>query len=175
MKLSRYSVEFLSSLRERAEMSPRKRCNHNIHLHPEDACQRLFNYLCQDSYIRPHRHKLSNKSETLIALRGMFALLLFDEKGRVTCVRFFGSERYSSVDALVVIDSHHWHTVIALEGDCVLFEVKEGPYEPMVAKEFAPWAPPEGHVDSQKYLDKLRALCAAERERQLHDSLTKYG
>ena len=170
MRNSRASEEFFSSLCKKAEASPRRRHSYNIHQDPKEACQRLLNYLCHDTYITPHRHRLSNKLETLIALRGVFALLLFDENGQVDRVHFFGSERYLCVDAFVVIDPQEWHTVIALEGDCLLFEVKEGPYEPGLAKEFAPWAPLEGSPDCKKYLSKLRAFCAGERELQLHGS-----
>jgi hypothetical protein len=37
-----------------------------------------------------------------------------------------------------------WHALAALEPGTVLLEVKEGPYAPAAAENFAPWAPAEG-------------------------------
>ena len=41
----------------------------------------------------------------------------------------------------------------------ILCEVKEGPFDPQKAKEFAPWAPSEGSANAQDYFDQLRGLC----------------
>jgi hypothetical protein len=36
-----------------------------------------------------------------------------------------------------------WHTVIALVSDCVLLEIKAGPFDAKQPKDLAPWAPAE--------------------------------
>jgi len=46
--------------------------------------------------------------------------------------------------------------VIALRPDSVLFEVKSGPFDPLQAKEFAPWAPAEDSPETLFYLENLR-------------------
>jgi len=52
-----------------------------------------------------------------------------------------------------------WHTVIALTSGAILLEVKEGPFNPDFAKEYAYWAPVEGCADGDFYLQFLRELC----------------
>ena len=37
----------------------------------------------------------------------------------------------------------------------VFYEVKQGPYDPQRAKEFAPWAPLEGTPEATAYLQRL--------------------
>ena len=38
-----------------------------------------------------------------------------------------------------------WHTLLSGSDGAAFLEIKEGPYDPTTAAEFAPWAPPEGH------------------------------
>lgn len=51
-----------------------------------------------------------------------------------------------------------WHTVIALESGCVLFETKAGPFDPNHPKDLAPWAPDEGSAGALAYLNLLAAI-----------------
>ena len=37
----------------------------------------------------------------------------------------------------------------------VFYEVKQGPYDPQLVKEFAPWAPLEGTPEATAYLQRL--------------------
>jgi hypothetical protein len=37
----------------------------------------------------------------------------------------------------------------------VAYEIKEGPYRPFTAKNFASWAPAEGEPGVAKYIEKL--------------------
>ena len=55
-----------------------------------------------DSYMRPHRHLLEPKAETLIAVKGLFALVTFDDEGVVQEIIHFGTEKYSSPQGLSV-------------------------------------------------------------------------
>jgi hypothetical protein len=41
----------------------------------------------------------------------------------------------------------------------VLLEVKSGPFNPLVAKEFAIWAPEECSDQGQEYLSDLKRRC----------------
>lgn len=152
-----FSNALLDVLIQEANSASRARLNLNLHQHFNDPCQRLFNAIGLNSYIQPHRHLLDPKIETLIALRGVFALLTFDNEGKVMDVVKFGSEKHLEIDGVgVEVPSSVWHTVIALVDGSVLFEVKEGPFDPMRAKEFALWAPVEGSPDVLAYLSKLR-------------------
>ena len=52
-----------------------------------------------------------------------------------------------------------WHSLIALEEDTLVYEVKDGPYSPEDDKNFAVWAPKEkidnGCLECQKFLQEL--------------------
>lgn len=116
-----------------------------------------------ESYIRPHRHALDPKSECLVAVRGLFALLAFDDAGNVVETVRFGTEKYGQTEQLSVgveLPPGTWHTIIAQVPDSVLLELKAGPFDPTLAKEWAPWAPDEGAIEAQPYLSNLRNLVA---------------
>lgn len=162
MEIRYFSNSFLDDLNRESLLSERKRKNYNIHHDYLDSCQRLFNAIGLDSYIRPHRHSSDQKYECLIAVSGLFSLFIFDEDGGIISITKFGSELYRKVEkncvAGVEIPPNVWHTVIALSGKATLFEVKAGPFNPLGAKEFAEWAPEEGEPNSLNYLTLLKSL-----------------
>ena len=95
----------------------------------------------------------------LIAIRGMMALVEFDDHGSVTGILRFSSEKYGNDFAAgLEVPSSTWHTVIALESGCVLLEVKAGPFNPNQPKDLATWAPEEGSALAQCYLQGLVEL-----------------
>jgi cupin fold WbuC family metalloprotein len=150
-----FSGDYLNELTAQAECSPRKRQHRNIHESYADPCQRLFNAIEPGSYIRPHRHASDPRDELLIAVRGLMALVTFDEQGMVTGVIRFGAGSNGDGSAVgAEVSANTWHTVIALESGCVLLEVKAGPFDPNQPKDLAPWAPDEGSAASE-YLNKL--------------------
>lgn len=165
MDINYFSDSFLSSLIVESYLSPRRRKNHNIHGDYSEPCQRLFNAIICNSYIRPHQHLKEAKNECLIAVNGLFALLTFDDDGEITNVIKFGSELFRMTEysccAGVEIPPHSWHTVIALSESAILFEVKTGPFDPLTSKSLAPWAPEEGSEGALDYLQKLRAASDA--------------
>ena len=154
-----FSADYLDALTVQAQANPRKRQHRNVHDSYEDPCQRLFNAIEPGSYIRPHRHAIDPRDELLIAVRGLMALVTFDEQGQVTGAARFGSDK-SSEDLAVgaEVPAETWHTVIALKPGCVLLEVKAGPFDPNHPKDLAPWAPDEGGPDAKQYLEQLFSL-----------------
>jgi len=129
----------LDELAAKAAASPRLRAHHNIHATPADPVQRFLVVAQRDSYFRPHRH--ASRSELALLLRGAVDVLLFDDSGRVlarhavgTGADNFGYETPQGV----------WHTLVPAAAGCAFLEVKEGPYDPATAVQFAAWAPPEG-------------------------------
>jgi cupin fold WbuC family metalloprotein len=113
-----------------------------------------------DSYIRPHRHSLDPKTETIIAIRGLFALVIFDEQGAISRIERFGTESHCG-NAGVELAPATWHTILALTPHAVALELKAGPFQPAAAKEPAPWAPEEGGSDAIHYLRYLRDAVGA--------------
>jgi cupin fold WbuC family metalloprotein len=160
LKIKIFSNSLFKSLHKAAVLLPRKRLHHNIHGDYLDPCQRLFNAITIDSYIPPHKHSLDPRDECLIAIKGLFALIIFDDIGNIINVVKFGSELYCEsskcFDFGVEIPANAWHTVVALKDFGILFEVKAGPFSPSAAKNIATWAPIEGALESGEYLINLR-------------------
>ena len=157
-----FSSQYFEDLVNEASQSHRLRAHANVHGSYADQCQKLFNAIQVDSYIRPHRHSLDPKDECLVAIKGLFGFIMFTEQGLIESVILFGSEKYSeklSIPSGLELTSGVWHTVVSLAENSILFEVKKGPFEPTLAKEFAPWAPKEGDKNVNLYLKQLRKEC----------------
>jgi cupin fold WbuC family metalloprotein len=136
-----------------AQSSSRLRRHQNIHKDFDEPCQRLFNAIEPGSYIRPHRHLSVSRDELLVAIRGLMALMTFDDDGRVKRVVHFGAEKYGPELAVgVEVEPETWHTVIALKPGSILLEVKAGPFDPDQPKDLANWAPSENSADVEAYM-----------------------
>jgi cupin fold WbuC family metalloprotein len=147
-------------LHGQAKASPRQRQHLNIHASHEAPFQRLFIAFGLDSYVRPHRHHLVPKDETLIAAQGLLGVLVFDDDGQVVQKLKLGTERHAAPGVGPVVDmpAGTWHTVLALTPDAVLLEGKAGPFDPQGPREFANWAPEEGTAEALVMLLEWRGL-----------------
>ena len=160
-----FSSQYFEKLLDAASQSQRLRAHANVHRSYGEHCQKLFNAIQVNSYIRPHRHSLDPKDECLIAIKGLFGFITFTEQGLIEPVILFGSERYSeklSIPSGLELPSDTWHTVVSLVDESILFEVKSGPFDPNLAKEYALWAPKEGSKDVSQYLETLKQKCLNE-------------
>ncbi len=147
----------LAALALEATQVPRRRKNRNFHSSDAARAHRLLNAMEPDSYVRPHRHLDSEKSETIIALKGSFGLVVFDTVGAVVSCDVIACDGPTlGVD----IPYGTFHTLLALEPGSVFFEAKAGPYVPLGDAETAAWAPAEAAPDAQAYLQKMHALFA---------------
>lgn len=148
----------LDSVSARAQANPRRRMNHN--LHPDDAhpAHRLLNAVEPDSYVRPHRHLDPLKDETILCLRGRFGCILFADDGAVQSLCVLSPDGVPGID----IGHGQYHSLVALDSGSVMFEAKAGPYRPLSAGEFAPWAPDSG-APAQAYLAWMSSLFAGVR------------
>ena len=142
----------LDELAAKAAASPRARAHHNIHASAADPVQRFLVVTQRDSYFRPHRH--TTRAELAVLLRGEVDVLTFDDHGRVTA-----RERVGARSEALAYETPPgtWHTLVPLTDGVAFLEVKEGPYDPATATEFAAWAPPEGQAAVPAYLAWLRA------------------
>ncbi len=123
----------LDALAMQAQQSPRRRANHNLHPELNDPIQRLAIAMEPDTLVRPHRHP--HTWEMLFPLRGRFLVLHFDETGRVTERTVLGEDC-----KLLENPAGVWHAVLSLDSGGVIFEVKQGPYQPVGEADQAPWA-----------------------------------
>jgi len=147
--------DLLDEVSAEAAASPRRRKNRNFHRANEDRAHRLLNAMEPDSYVMPHRHLDASKDETIVALRGRFGLVLFDENGQVASTAVLGADQ-----AALGVDIAHgtFHSIVALAPGSVFFEAKAGPYVAITEAERAAWAPAEGSPEAAAYLEKLRRL-----------------
>jgi len=141
----------LDRLSEKAARLSRGRTNHNFH-ELDDPYQRMLNVIEPGSYVRPHRHRQPPKSESFVVVRGEIAFFVFDDAGTVLEARCVGPQTGTP---LVDLRPGVWHALAALRPGTVLFEGKNGPYDPRTDKEFAPWAPAEGEPGAGEYLRGL--------------------
>ena len=154
-----YTWRHLADLASRAAAAPRRRANLNLHRQPEDGIQRMFNCFQPGTYVRPHRHE-PQRWELFVVVRGRLGVLTFDTSAAVAAVAVLGPGGTVEVEIPGGAD----HTVVALEPDTVVLEVKPGPFRPLTDKDFAPWSPPEGDPDAASLVAAWSALTSAAEE-----------
>jgi cupin fold WbuC family metalloprotein len=146
-----FTRHLLDELATKATASPRRRTNFNIHSSAADPVQRFIVVADRQSYFRPHRHL--TKSELALVLKGQFEVITFEDDGAVTARYAVGSGTdgfaYETPRAT-------WHTLIASTDGSAFLEIKEGPYDPSTAAEFASWAPAEGDSLVPQFMEWLR-------------------
>lgn len=146
----------VAELLRASRKSPRRRANTNFHPQLFDPIQRFFNCLQPGSYVRPHRHG-PHRFELFVLLSGKAGILTFEDNGNVCEQLLLATDAALAVE----IPGGVTHTVLALEEDTLLFEVKPGPYEELTDKDFAPWAPPEGDPACPWFLTQWERLFQA--------------
>jgi len=130
-----------AALQARAESAPRQRMNENLHPSPEDPVQRMAVALRPGTYVRPHRHAEAGRWELLLCLQGRLDVLCFADDGAVVERLPLAAD---GVTRGVELAAGTWHSLVAGPQGAILFEVKQGPYQPLQAADFAAWAPAEG-------------------------------
>jgi cupin fold WbuC family metalloprotein len=144
---------WLAPAREAAREDVRLRSVRVLHSSSDEPVQRFFSAMQAASYVRPHRHRGGDKAETLIAVRGRFLALVFDDRGEVSesTLLSAGGDAFGFHFPAGV-----WHGLVALEDGSVFFEVKSGPWRGAEDVEFAPWAPEQGSREATVFLERLR-------------------
>lgn len=116
----------LDNLTSQAKASPRLRMNMDLRNSPEDGSQRMLNALEPGTVMPIHRHMAS--SETVTLLRGRIRWHFYDDAGKETesvVLDANGDVR------CINVDKARWHSLECLESGSVLFESKDGKYEPL--------------------------------------------
>lgn len=117
----------LDTLSGQAKVNPRLRQNFDLRNSVEDKSQRMLNALEPGTIMPIHRHR--NSSETMIVIKGSLKEYFYDEQGNVTgewvCA--------PNSDCIGInIPAGQWHNLECLESGTVLFEAKDGAWEPLV-------------------------------------------
>lgn len=132
----------------KALASPRKRCNYNVH-GPTERIQRMLQVVLKDTYFPPHQH--AEKLEFFIGLSGKFAVVTFNDEGRLNECAVVGDDI-----KMAEVPSGSWHSVVVLTPQASFIEVIDGFYDPVTHKQFASWAPAENTPEAAAYLEDLR-------------------
>jgi len=128
--------QILDNLTKQAKESPRLRMAMDLRNSPEDGSQRMLNALEPGTIMPIHRHK--GTSETCVCIRGHFEEYLYG----FTEIRSDGTPDPDSFGIVETIDMYpggpilniekgQWHSLKCLELGTVLFEAKDGPYQPL--------------------------------------------
>lgn len=152
----RINREIIESTSKKAVESERKRMNFNFHPTLDDELQRMLNAIEPGTYIQPHKHEDPDKTEVFMVLKGRILVVEFDNSGEIKDFEILDATNKSWGTE---IPPKTWHTIISLEPGSVAFEIKNGPYSPINDKNFASWAPPENHIDVNKYLKNITDYC----------------
>ena len=158
-RLKRIDQALFDVVASMAQQRPRLRMNHNLHQESE-LVQRFLNVLQPGTYVRPHRHvraKAGTGFECFLVMQGAIGLLLFDAEGRL-----LQQERLDARGSLrgVELAENQFHSLVALEPDTVMFELKQGPYLPTADKDFLSSFPQEGDPDAAQQEQNWRGLFA---------------
>ena len=152
------NAETIAQLLSRAAASPRRRMNLNLHAEQTDPVGRFLNVGIAGTYVRPHRHRI-DKWELMSVLQGRFDLVTFTSEGTVKSRVTLCSE-----DACVVeVPGGEWHGAIFHAPAAVVLEIKAGPYEPELDKEFASWAPSEDDPAAPGFVTWLETAAPGDR------------
>ena len=118
--------ELLDSISAQAKANERLRMNYNLHEALDSPSQRLINALEVGTKIPIHRHQCT--SETYILIRGSIRLSFYDNDGKIIESVILCSD---TENIGYNIPKGQWHTLEVLVSNTVIFEVKDGPYQPL--------------------------------------------
>ena len=118
--------KLFDALSEEARKSPRLRMNYDMRTTANDQSQRMLNAIEPGTELPIHRHRKT--TEVCFVLRGKAEEIFYDDYGNET-------ERVLMVPNSdccgVIIEIGRWHKIVSLEPGTVIFEAKDGPYEPL--------------------------------------------
>ena len=125
--------KILDELSEQAKANPRLRQAMDLRNSPEDLSQRMLNALEPGTVMPIHRHHAS--SETVVILRGKVKWVFFDdnlnsnEPAEEVILDANGEVR------MLNVERDRWHSLVCLEEGSVLYESKNGAYQPLAEDE----------------------------------------
>ena len=133
--------QLLDTLSSQAKASPRLRQAYDLRNTPEDNSQRMLNALEPGTVMPIHRHRKS--SESICMVRGKIVMRLYDDNGNVTDEFVMAPISLHSLPSIpegdcnestipmVQVEAGQWHSLEVLDEGTVVFEAKDGKYEPL--------------------------------------------
>jgi len=153
----RIDQQLFAQVAAEARQHPRLRLNHNFH-QEQDHVQRFLNVLQPGTYVRPHRHRRNGSGtgfECFLVLQGAIGLLLFNSEREIQQQLHLSARGPTHG---IEIAEDQFHTLVALEADSVIFELKQGPYQPAQDIDFLIGFPQEGTTEAAMQESQWRDL-----------------
>lgn len=122
--------QLLDTLSAQAKASPRLRQAYDLRNNENDNSQRMLNALEPGTVMPIHRHR--NSSESIAILRGRMLMRFYDDNGNLT------EEVVMEPNGdcpMVQVEKSQWHSLDVLEEGTVVFESKDGVWEPLSEKD----------------------------------------
>lgn len=117
--------EILDQLTAQAKSNLRLRQNYDLRNSENDGSQRMLNAIEPGTDMPIHRHP--DTSTTVIIIRGKMRQNFYDDNGNLTESALLDAE--GAIRA-VQIEQGRWHNLESLQSGTVIFEAKEGAWEP---------------------------------------------
>ena len=124
--------KLLDTLTAQAKANPRLRQSYDLRNSENDNSQRMLNALEPGTVMPIHRHMKT--SESIAMIRGKMVMRLYDDNGTITdefVMAPAGSVTEPVEVPMVQVEAGQWHSLEVLEEGTVVFEAKDGKYEPL--------------------------------------------
>ena len=122
--------KLMDDLSAQAKENPRLRQAFDLRTTPNDSSQRILNAVEPGTIIPIHRHRGS--TETIIVLRGKVVQHYYDDNGNKTASYELAP---NSAQVGMSVPVGQWHALESLEEGSVIFECKDGAYQPLSAED----------------------------------------
>ena len=120
----------MDDLSAQAKENPRLRQAFDLRTTPNDSSQRILNAVEPGTILPIHRHRGS--IETIIVLRGKVVQHYYDDNGNKTASYELAP---NSAQVGMSVPIGQWHALESLEEGSVIFECKDGAYQPLSAED----------------------------------------
>ena len=122
--------KLLDDLSAQAKVNPRLRQALDLRTTPDDQSQRILNAVEPGTILPIHRHRSS--TETIIVLRGKVVQHYYDDNGNKTASYELAP---NSAQVGMSVTVGQWHALESLEEGSIIFECKDGAYQPLSAED----------------------------------------
>ena len=122
--------KLMDSLSAQAKENPRLRQAFDLRTTANDSSQRILNAVEPGTILPIHRHRGS--TETIIVLRGKVVQHYYDDNGNKTASYELAP---NSAQVGMSVPVGQWHALESLEEGSVIFECKDGAYQPLSAED----------------------------------------
>lgn len=122
--------KLLDDLSAQAKANPRLRQAFDLRTTPEDSSQRILNAVEPGTILPIHRHRGS--TETIVVLRGKVVQHYYNDNGEKIASYELAP---NTAQVAMSVPVGQWHALRSLQEGTVIFECKDGVYEPLSSED----------------------------------------